>query len=150
MLKINYTLQNNISGEMINEVHELKAMVLFNKVQEFEEMINSDESVGIFQALSTSYTQGDTKFIVDFFSHFQFGTEQKLSKDAIAEFIGMYLVNSKTDIYDLYEKIIAEFDISGVIKRDMGKSLVKVFTSKMKEVMNSMESPTEDIAEDNS
>lgn len=140
MIKLCYKETKVIANETIIDEKVFEARIMFSKINEFEEKINKDceEKESLMEKVVGAYTKGDINFLLETLNHFQ-TSKEKLSKEEISTFIDEYLINEEKDIYDVYEKVVNEFDISGVIKKGMGKNIVKQFTEAMSQAMEQMQ-----------
>lgn len=143
MIKLSYDEVKVIAGENITDTKTLECRVKFSLINEFEEKINKDvsEKKSLMESVLDAYSTGNVSFLIETLNHFQ-TNENKLSKDEITDFIDDYLVNNETDIYEVYGEVLKEFDVSGVIKKGMGKNIVKQFTEKMEEAIANLENGT--------
>ncbi|MFI3251868.1 MAG: tail assembly chaperone [bacterium] len=143
MIKLSYDEVKVIAGENITDTKTLECRVKFSLINEFEEKINKDvsEKKSLMESVVDAYSTGNVSFLIETLNHFQ-TNENKLSKDEITDFIDDYLVNNETDIYEVYGEVLKEFDVSGVIKKGMGKNIVKQFTEKMEEAIANLENGT--------
>lgn len=120
------------SGKMI------ETKIMFYKAGKYQKEVCEKDETLLTLLPQKMFSNDSIDFLVKTLEYFQIG-DKKLNEKEIGKLLDEYLEDNKdnkdVDFYSLYNELIKEFDVSGVMKKGMGFEMAARVQKQMDEAI---------------